>query len=182
VAQTATIYTLTIDLADMDRGVYETLDLRIARHPSETAEYMLTRLLAYCLEYGEGIELTDGVSSGDEPALLVRDLTGRVTAWIEVGMPDAARLHRGSKLAGRVAVYTHRDARQLLAQLAGAKIHRAEGIPIRVFDRRQIDEIAALIERRTSFSLSVTHGELFLSIGERNFTLPMVEHRLDKAS
>jgi len=182
VAQTATIYTLTIDLADMDRGVYETLDLRIARHPSETAEYMLTRVLAYCLEYQEGIGLTEGVSSGDEPALLVRDLTGRITAWIEVGMPDATRLHKGSKLAGRVAVYTHRDARQLLAQLTGAKIHRAEGISIRFFDHRLIEEIAALIDRRTSFSLSVTHGELFMSIGEHNFTLAMVEHRLGSAS
>lgn len=181
-AQTATIYTLSIDLADMDRGVYQTLDLRIARHPSETTEYMVTRILAYCLEYQEGIALTDGVSSGDEPAILVRDLTGRVTAWIEVGMPDAPRLHRGSKLAGRVAVYTHRDARQLLAQLAGAKIHRADEIPIRFFDRTLIEEIASLIDRRTSLSISVTQGELFISIGDRNVTLPMVEHRLEHAS
>ena len=79
-AQTATIYNFEIDLADMDRGVYETLDLRVARHPSETAEYMVVRVLAYCLEYHEGLELTEGVSSGDEPALLGRDLTGRVTA------------------------------------------------------------------------------------------------------
>ena len=134
-ATAATIYTVTIDLSDLDRGVFETLELRVARHPSETAEYMLVRLLAYCLEYQEGIALTEGVSSGDEPALVVRDLTGRVTAWIEVGLPDAARLHRGSKLAGRAAVYTHRDVRQLLAQLAGAKIHRAGEIPIRAFDR-----------------------------------------------
>src|SRR6187200_1720724 len=119
----------------MDRRVYETLDLRVARHPSETAEYMLVRILAYCLEYQEGIALTEGVSSGDEPALLVRDLTGRMTAWIEVGMPDAARLHRGSKHAGRVVVYTHRDTRKLLEQLAGERIHRAEDIPIRAFDR-----------------------------------------------
>ncbi|HEY6361385.1 MAG TPA: YaeQ family protein, partial [Vicinamibacterales bacterium] len=84
-ARTAIIYTLTIDLADMDRGVYETLELRVARHPSESAEYMLVRILAYCLEYQDGIELTEGVSSGDEPALVVRDLTGRLTAWIEVG-------------------------------------------------------------------------------------------------
>jgi uncharacterized protein YaeQ len=181
VAQTATIYTIGIDLADMDRGVYETLDLRVARHPSETAEYMLTRVLAYCLEYQEGIELTEGVSSGDEPALLVRDLTGRVTAWLEVGMPDAERLHRGSKLAGRVAVYTHRDPRQLLGQLAGAKIHRAGEIPIRCFDRRLIDEIAAGLDRRTSLALTVTGSELFISIGERTWTLPMVEHRLEGA-
>jgi uncharacterized protein YaeQ len=177
-AQTATIYSVTIDLSDLDRGVFETLELRVARHPSETAEYMLVRLLAYCLEYQEGIALTEGVSSGDEPALVVRDLTGRVTAWIEVGLPDASRLHRGSKLAGRAAVYTHRDARQLLSQLSGAKIHRAAEIPIRAFDRTAVEELAALIERRASLAVSVSGGELLVAIGERTFTLAMTEHRL----
>jgi uncharacterized protein YaeQ len=122
--------------------------------------------------------LTDGVSSGDEPAVLVRDLTGRVTGWIEVGMPDAARLHRGSKHAGRVAVYTHRDARQVLAQLAGAKIHRGAEIPIRAFDRGIIDAIVAVLDRRNSLSMSVTHGELYIAIGAHTFTLPIVEHRV----
>jgi uncharacterized protein YaeQ len=178
VAQTATIYTVTIDLSDLDRGVYETLELRVARHPSETAEYMLVRLMAYCLEYEEGIALTEGVSSGDEPALVVRDLTGRVTAWIEVGLPDAARLHRGSKLAGRAAVYTHRDVRQLLAQLAGAKIHRAGEIPIRAFDRIVIDEVAALIDRRASLAVSVSGGDLLIALGDRTFMLGMTEHRI----
>jgi len=177
-AQTATIYTVTIDLSDLDRGVFETLELRVARHPSETAEYMLVRLLAYCLEYQEGIALTEGVSSGDEPALLVRDLTGRITAWIEVGLPDAARLHRGAKLAGRAAVYTHRDVRQLLLQLGGAKIHRAAEIPIRAFERAAIDELAGLIDRRASLAISVSDGDLMVAIGERMFTLVMTEHRI----
>ena len=127
-ALTATLYQLAIDLSLVDRGVYETLDLRVARHPSESAEYMLTRVLAYCLEYEDGIVFTEGVSSGDEPAVVVRDLTGRLTAWIEVGLPTAERLHRGHKLAGRAAVYTHRDARQWLGQMAGARIHRADAI------------------------------------------------------
>jgi len=178
VAQTATIYNVTIDLSDLDRGVFETLDLRVARHPSETAEFMLVRLLAYCLEYQEGVALTEGLSSGDEPALVVRDLTGRMTAWIEVGLPDAARLHRGSKLAGRAAVYTHRDARQLLSQLSGAKIHRAGDIPIRAFDRAAIEELAALIERRASLAVSISGGDVSVAIGERMLTLPMTEHRI----
>ena len=177
-AQTATIYTLTIDLSDMDRGVYETLNLRIARHPSESVEYMVVRILAYCLEYQEGIEFTEGVSSADEPAVVVRDLTGRMTGWIEVGMPDASRLHRGSKLAGRVAVYTHRDPRQVMAQFAGEKIHRGEEIPIRAFDRNVIEELGAILDRRTSMSISVSQGELYISIAERNITLAIVEHRI----
>ena len=177
-AQTATIYTATIDLADMDRQVYATLDLRVARHPSETAEYMLVRILAYCLEYQEGIALTEGVSSGNEPALVVRDLTGRITGWIEVGMPDAERLHRGSKLAGRVAVYTHRDVRQLMGNLNGQHIHRSADIPIRAFDRTLVEEIAAHLDRRISMSLSVTGGELFLALGDESWILPLAEHRL----
>jgi uncharacterized protein YaeQ len=177
-AQASTVYSVTIDLSDLDRGVYETLELRVARHPSETAEYMLVRLLAYCLEYQEGIALTDGLSSGDEPALVVRDLTGRVTAWIEVGLPDASRLHRGSKLAGRASVYTHRDVRQLLSQLSGAKIHRAGDIPIRAFDRAAVEAVAALIERRASLAISVSGGDVLIALGEQTFTLEMTEHRI----
>ena len=93
-------------------------------------------------------------------------------------MPDAARLHRGSKAAGRVAVYTHRDARQVLAQLAGERIHRASEIPIRTFDRSIVEEITALIERRTSMAVSVSGGDLLVSIGDRSITLPIVEHTI----
>src|SRR5918995_260516 len=140
-ALTATIYTLQTELADVDRGVYETLNLRLARQPSETLEYMVTRFLAYCLEYTEGIELTEGVAAGDQPAVLVRDLTGRVTAWVEVGMPDAARLHRGSKFAQRCAVYTHRSITQVLAELSGRQIHRAAEIPVYEFGRGFIEGV-----------------------------------------
>src|SRR5688572_32932679 len=100
-ARTATIYAIAVQLSGSGREVYGTLDLRVARQPSETAEYMVMRILAYCLEYTEGIEFTEGVASGDEPAVMVRDLTGKITAWIEVGMPAAARLHKGSKQAER---------------------------------------------------------------------------------
>jgi uncharacterized protein YaeQ len=180
-ALTATLYNLTIDLSDIDRGVYETLELRVARHPSETAEYMTTRVLAYALEYREGIAMTEGVSSGDEPAVLVRDLTGRITAWIEVGMPDASRLHRASKLADRVAVYTHRDVRQLLAQYEGAGIHRAAGIPIYAFERSFIDGLAASIDRRTSMALSVTDREIFAALDDTTLHGTIIEHRIKPA-
>src|SRR4051812_10854748 len=128
-ALTATMYRFAVQISDVDRGVYETLDLRVAQQPSETAEYMLTRVLAFCLEYTEGIALTEGVASGDEPAVLVRDLTGRITAWIEVGAPDADRLHRGSKLAGRVALYTPLDPRILVEPVGGEKNFGGGAIP-----------------------------------------------------
>lgn len=175
-ALTSTIYNLGIDLSDVDRGVYERIDLRLARHPSESAEYLVARVLAYCLEYREGIAMTDGLSDGDLPPVIVRDLTGRMTTWIDVGMPDAARLHRASKLADRVAVYTHRDARQLLAQLAGQKIHRADEMPIYAFDREFIKELAGMIERRMDFAVSVTDRELFVALGEKTFHAAVGEH------
>src|SRR6188474_861818 len=101
------MYVFEVRLADADRAVYETLSIRAARHPSESAEYLLTRLLAYCLEYKEGIAFSRGLSDPDEPAITVRDLTGVMQAWIEIGMPDANRLHKAAKAAPKVTVYAH---------------------------------------------------------------------------
>lgn len=181
-ALTATIYTLTIALSDVDRDVYETLELRLARHPSETLEYMLTRTLAYCLEYQDGIALSDGVSTVDEPAVMVRDLTGRMTAWIEVGAPGADRLHRGIKLAGRAAIYTHHDPVPLRARLDGAKIHRAADIPLYSFGRGFIETVAGAITRRTRLSLSVVARQLYIEIGGQTFTTTIEAHRLGAPS
>ena len=177
-ALTATLYNLAIQLADIDRGVYEKLDLRMARQPSETVEYMLTRVLAYCLEYQDGIALTEGVAAGDEPAVLVRDLTGRIIAWIEVGAPPADRLHRGSKLAGRAAVYTNRNLGQLMNQLSAKKIHRAAEIPIYTFGRGFIEAVAGPIQRRSEMSISITERQLYLDVNGQAFTTTIEECRI----
>ncbi len=177
-ALTATIYSFATQLSDIARGVYETLDLRIARQPSETVEYMLMRFLAYCLEYADGIAFTEGVAAGDEPAVIIRDLTGRVTGWIEVGAPDADRLHRGSKLAERTAVYTHRPIRLVLGELTGKKIHRASEIPIYAFEPSFVAAVSEAIERRMDVALSITERELYLDIGGQTFTTTVVEHHL----
>ncbi|MFV0287306.1 MAG: YaeQ family protein [Demequina sp.] len=120
----ATVHTFDVTLADMDRGVYEDLELRVARHPSETAAFLVTRVLAYCLEFREGLAFGAGIATTDEPAVVARDLTGAVTAWIEVGAPEADRLHHGSRLAEYTAVYTHRDPGKVLARWDGKRIHR----------------------------------------------------------
>ncbi|MGO4615283.1 YaeQ family protein [Nocardia sp. 2YAB30] len=178
-ALSATLHSFAVHLADVDRDVYQELELRVARHPSETAEFMLTRLLAYCLEYEEGIAFSDGgVSSTDEPAVLVRDLTGRLTTWIEVGAPDAERVHRGSKLAERVAIYTHREPAKVLAQLRGKRIHRADAIPLYSFDRDFVDSAVAAIERRNTVTLSVTERLLYLDVNGTDLNTSVDEHRL----
>src|SRR6202021_3518700 len=109
----ATICLFKIDLADSDRGVYQPLERRLARHPSETEDHLLTRVLAYCLEYTEGIAFSNGLFESDQPTIAVRDLTGVLRAWIDVGAPEAAPLQRAAKLAPRAAIYTQRGDRAL---------------------------------------------------------------------
>jgi len=170
VAQTATIYNFDIDLADGDRAVYESLALRVARHPSESEEYLVTRVLAYCLEYTEGIAFSKGLCEPDEPAVVVRDLTGRIRNWIEIGTPDAARLHKASKAAPRVVVYTHKDPAQFLKNLGGERIHNVEALEIYAVDRALVSALVERLDRRVAFALSVHDRELYISIGAVTLT------------
>jgi len=177
-ALTATIYNIEIDLADSDRRVYETLALRVARHPSESEDYLVTRVLAYALEFVEGIEFSRGISDPEEPTIAIRDLTGAIKAWIEIGTPDAARLHKASKAAGRVVVYTHKDPDQFLRQLEGKKIFRADALELHAIDRGLVAALASRLERRVAFSLSVTDRELYISIGADTLTGAVTRLRL----
>jgi uncharacterized protein YaeQ len=169
-ALTATIYNFDVDLADSDRGVYETLAVRVAQHPSESNEYLIGRLLAYLLEYTEGIAFSRGVSEPDEPTISVRDLTGAIKAWIEIGTPDAARLHKASKAAARVAVYCHKDSAQWLRQLDRTAIHRADALELYAIDRDLINALVSRLDRRMAFSVSITDRELYISIGDANLS------------
>ena len=177
-ALTATIYNFDIELANVDRGVYETLAVRVAQQPSETEDYLLTRVIAYCLEYAEGIAFSRGIAEPDEPPLSVRDLTGALRLWVEFGAPDAARLHKASKASPRVAVYTHKDPLHLLRQLAGERIHRAEDIELYAVDRELLASLAARLERRMTMQLSLTEGHLYLTLDGRSLDGAVVRHSL----
>jgi uncharacterized protein YaeQ len=178
VALGATVYTFDIQLSHVDRHVYEALALRVARHPSETEEYLLTRVLAFCLEYGEGLTFSRGLAEPDEPALAARDLTGALRAWIDVGAPDAARLHRASKAAPRVAVYTHHDPERVRRAVAGERIHRAEHVELYAVDRALLEALAERLDRRMAFDLSVTEGHLYVTIGGETLVGEVVRHPL----
>ena len=177
-ALSSTVYNFDIDLADSERSVYESLSLRVARHPSESEEYLVARVLAYGLEYTEGIEFSHGLCDPDDPAIAVRDLTGALQAWIDIGTPDAARLHKASKLAPRVAVYTHKDVGQFLRNLRGEKIHRAESVEIHAIDRALIALVAARLQRRMAFSLSIHDREIYVSIGADTVSGSVVPHAI----
>ena len=169
-ALSATVFAFDVDLADSDRQVYEQLSLRLARHPSESDEFLVARLLAYCLEYTDGIEFSRGLSDADDPPIAVCDLTGRLRAWIDVGTPAAERLHRAGKAADRVVVYVHKEHRQWLRPLEGAVIHRRDGLVIQAFDPAFVAAFVARLERRMSFALSVAEGDLFVAFADGTIT------------
>jgi len=173
------MYVFEVRLADADRSVYETLTIRAARHPSESAEYLLTRLLAYCLEYTEGIAFSKGLSDPAEPAITVRDLTGVMQAWIEIGLPDANRLHKAAKAAPKVAVYVHRDVDQLLSRLAGERIHRAAELRLHAVDRELLAALVARLDRRMNFDLAVSERTLYVSLGDETLSGVVEDRRLE---
>ena len=139
---------------------------------------MVTRVLAYCLEFEEGIAFSEGISSTDEPAVVVRDLTGKLTAWIEVGAPDAARLHFGSKLADRTAVYTHRDPAKVMAAWAGKPSIVRRRSRCTASTTGFVDAAVAALERRNTMTLSVTERQLYLELNGVTLTSAVHELRL----
>jgi uncharacterized protein YaeQ len=180
-ALSATVYNFDIQLSDVDRGVYETLALKAARQPSETEEYLVTRVLAYCLEYTEGIEFTKGLAEPDTPAIVARDLTGALRLWVEIGSPDAERLHKASKASPRVVVYTYKDPGPLLRQLAGERIHKSESVEIHAIDRSLVDALVARLDRRTSLGLAVTERHLYVTLGPETLDGVVTQHNIAPA-
>ena len=166
----ATIYHFSIALSDVDRGVYESLDLRLARHPSESLRYLLTRTLAYCLSYEEGISFSKaGLSSNDEPPVVVQGVGGALKAWIDVGAPSARRLHKASKAAERVLLFTHVERNLLLAEAASSPIHRLEEIEVWRFDPSFLDRVAEKLDRKLAWSLTRSDGLLYLDLGGQTY-------------
>ena len=150
----------------------------MARHPSESEAHLVARVLAYALEFTDGIAFSRGLSEPDEPSIAVRDLTGAIRVWIEVGTPDAVRLHKACKAAPRVVVYTHKDPAQILDRLAGERIHRAETIELYAIDRSLIAAVVARLNRRMGFALSVADRELHLSLGTETLSGAVDRHPL----
>lgn len=161
-ALSATIHKLTLAISDVDRGVYVTEELRLARHPSESMRYFVTRTLAYALAHEEGLAMGRGVSATDEPALWSHDLTGQLRTWIEVGSPSRDRVHRAAKAADKVMIFPTGDERALLRELSG-DIHKKDEIEVHVLDGKLVDELAEFLDRTDAWDVTRTGGELFVT-------------------
>ena len=165
-ALTATMRKFVIELADSDRQLYEQLELRAAQHPSESERYLVARVLARAVEHAEGVDFSrGGLSDDSEPALVQRDLRGDWQAWIEIGSPAPARLHKATKLVPRVAVYAWKDAAKLAAAILDEKVHRGDAIELVALDPAFLDGVAATLDRVNRWDLAVSGGSLYLGIG-----------------
>jgi uncharacterized protein YaeQ len=173
-ALAATMRRFEIALSDSDRGVYESLDLRVAQHPSESERYLVARVLARALEHAEGVEFSRGLAVGEEPALWQHDLRGQLQAWIEVGTPSTDRLHKASKSGARIAIYGWKAPEQLARDITEARVHRADQIEIHVLEPQLLDAIAATLDRNNDWELSISGGTLYLGAAGRTFEGVMV--------
>jgi uncharacterized protein YaeQ len=164
-ALTATMYHFQITLSDVDRGLYTELDLRVARHPSETMRYLVTRSLAYCLSFEEGIAFSKGgLSSAEEAPLSIHDRTGVLLAWIDIGQPSAERLHKASKAARNVELYSHVELPTLLKDASARAIHRVEQIAVWRLDAAFLDTLGAKLSKNEKFEIVRTEGQLYVTL------------------
>lgn len=181
-AQPPTIHKIQVQVSDVDRGVYETLDLRVARHPSETVRYMIVRVLAYALSYEDGIAFSrGGISSPEEPPLAVHDATGLLRAWIEVGMPSAERLHKASKAAPRLALYTVGDLALLRKDAKSRPIHKVEAIDIWPLPLAIVERLEAHTARELRFELTRSDGVLYVTVAGESLEAPLERVSLAEA-
>lgn len=166
-ALTATIFRFELNLSDVDRGVYEALELRVARHPSETDEHMVTRVLAMALEHREGLSFGRGISTPEDPALSAPGEHGTIALWIEIGHPAPERLHKITKAAADVAVYTHKDPAPLLTELGSGKVHRGDEVRVIAFEPAFIAALVGTLDRKNRWELLRNEGSLYVTVGER---------------
>ncbi len=174
-ALSSTLYRVKMELSDTERNVYETLEFRVAQHPSEDEERLLARILAYGLFFEDGLEMGRGISDTEDPALFVRDLTGLYLHWIEVGAPSAERIHLSTKQSPRVSIVAHKGLEALSREMRKKKLHRAEEVEVYLLDKDFLREAAQTMTRNSDWTLVRTDGALNLSIDDQHFASELTQ-------
>jgi uncharacterized protein YaeQ len=159
-ALTATVLNFAIELVDIDRNVYDTLEFRLAQHPSENAQRVAVRVLARAMAHEENLEFGRGLSHVEDPTLWSKGPQGQITHWVDVGGPSAQRLHRASKQADRVSVYTDKNLTSLKKEWMGERIHRSEDILLVLFDSKFTDALAEGVDRQNKWIVTINEGYL----------------------
>lgn len=164
----STVYKAELQVADMDRGHYATHSLILARHPSETEERLMVRLLAFALNAEEGLAFGRGLSTDDEPDLWIRDLTGAIRLWIEVGLPEEKWIRKACGRAERVLVVSYGGSKADIwwNQNAGT-LGRQHNLAVMRIDAEAGAELAGLAQRSMQLSCNIQDGEVWIGSGER---------------
>jgi uncharacterized protein YaeQ len=167
-AQKATTRRYIVDLSNVDEGVYQKLDLRLAQQPSETDAFLYTRLLAYCLLTRDDDESTlqfskGGITTPEEPAVSRGSLDGRMLVWCEIGSPSIERLHKASKSSPLVVLLTQHDPERMQKELSLATLFRKEELAVWAIEAAFLAELGARMnERGGEFALTVSDGMLYV--------------------
>ncbi|MGK5085504.1 YaeQ family protein [Bdellovibrionota bacterium FG-1] len=177
-ANPSTLYRFRITLSDVDRSVYDSLDVRVAMHSSETEAFLLTRVLAYALNFEDGLRFSPGLGEPDQPALWLPDSNGGIAKWIDIGNPGARRLHKAAKAARTVRVYTYKDPEVLKREVSGEQIHHAAEIEIFAFDASFLKSLGAILARDNTWAVLHNDGQLVVTAGEESFMGEVQAHRL----
>ena len=162
----ATIFKADLQIADMERNYYHDHSLTLARHPSETDERMMVRLLAFALRSHEHLSFGQGLSTDDEPDLWQKDLTGAIKLWIDVGLPDEKLIRRACGRADQVVVYTYggRVAEMWFAQNSG-QFERLKNLTVINLPQESTRALAKLAQRTMQLQCTIQDGQVWLSDG-----------------
>lgn len=168
-AQKATIFKVTLQLADMDRNYYQDLQLTLARHPSETDERMMLRILAYALNATENLQFCKGISTDDEPDIWEKTLSGEIECWIELGLPDEKRLRKACARANKVVLYTYGgNAASLWWQGIENKLSRFDNLSVIDICAQTSEALVALVQRSMRLQCTVQDGQIWLGSADES--------------
>ena len=165
----STIYRVTIQLSDIDRGIYETLQATVARHPSETEERLVARLLAFALFYEPDLMFAKGLAAGDEPDLWLKRPDDRVQLWVEVGLPESDRLIKASRHAERVALIACGKTRAMWEQQHLTKLANLANLTVISIEQAFINNLVSTLDRCINWSITVNDGNLYINVGSETF-------------
>jgi uncharacterized protein YaeQ len=167
----STIFKADLDVADMDRSYYGSHALTLARHPSETDERMMVRVLAFALHAGETLEFGKGLSDVDEPALWAKDLTGAIDLWVEVGMPDERDLRKACGRSKEVALLAYGRTADLWWKQNGAALARLKNLNVISLPADATQALAALAQRTMRLQCTIQEGQVWLGNGDTTVLL-----------
>ena len=175
----STIFKASLNVADIDRGHYQEHALTLARHPSETDERMMVRLLAFARHADEALAFGKGLSDDDEPDLWQKDLTGLIDLWIEAGQPDERRLRQACGRARQVVVYCYGHAAEVWWNQQRAKLERLNNLVVIRLPEESTQSLANLAQRTMQLQCTIQDGQQMWSGGD---TLVQVEPIVWKAA